>query len=113
MNVLIFILKLSLTGVCVEIVSLIFAPFLPQVRETFNHYYRSKQTNYIYGVRNNDGGWTLENKIFLEPIKEPCNPFLSWYQQFVPFNIMKYKPCEFCFEFQSDEIEELWREIND
>lgn len=75
--------------------------------EVFKRHLRYVHYIHVKGRKEN-GNWILWTKHDIKIIEEPCNPFLAF------FNIYPHmKPCETIVTYENEEIEEIWRAINE
>lgn len=85
---------------------------MPFTTDVFNHYLRTKTTVYVNGYKDCFGTYHIFSRPHIDVIKEPCNPWLFWWQTITHLPLVKMKPNEKEYVFENDEIEELWRRIH-
>lgn len=111
------IIMLFIRGVITIFIGMIFslmlAPLLfPKLKEIYGHYYTSQTTIYVSGIQK-DGNWTIEQRPFVKSIRVPCNHYLMWYQQFLPFKFVKIQSPETTYEFQNEEVKKIWEKAKE
>lgn len=81
------------------------APFMR--KDIWGYYLRSERRIYVYRDKSTEKEIILTIKEYIETIKEPVNPWLNWW------HLAKYKPNTVILEYENEEVERLWKLVNE